>query len=94
MKQYLVLILLFTLLLTTYASANIVSEVVKGVEEKVGSVISKEVDKIEEKIDEFVVEEIRKVKKALIFVYITVILINMVYSTILIFAVKKFLTKK
>jgi len=69
--------------------ANILTDkLLEGVEK----VINKEVQTLEDKIDEFIESETSKIQGKIIRAYILNIVINIIYSTILILAVKRYLT--
>ena len=90
MKYFLIATLLIILITPTSQGNIITDKLLEGVEK----VINKEVTKIEEKIDTFVMQEIQKVKHELMVLYIVMILISMLYSTILIFMARKWLSKE
>ena len=85
MFRYLPILLLTFVLISVImpVSANfVVNEIEK--------ILDNGVEKIEEKIDTFVQEEVQKVKHELMALYIVMIVISMIYSTILIFVVRRF----
>ena len=84
--RYLLILLLTFVLISVImpVSANfVVNEIEK--------ILDNGVEKIEEKIDTFVQEEIKKVKHELMALYVVMIVINMIYSTILVFTVRRYL---
>ena len=94
MKKYMVFTLILSIVITTFASASLVDKVLNGIKDNVSDVIVDEVKKVESKIDEVIMTEIKKIEKRLLRAYIIVILINMAYSTILIFALMHFSKNK
>lgn len=90
MKYFFIATLLIALITPTSQGNIITDKLLEGVEK----LINKEVTKTEEKIDTFVRQEVQKVKHELMVLYIVMILISMVYSTILMFAARKFLSKE
>ena len=80
------------ILLLTFVLISVIMPVSANfVVNEVEKILDSGVEKIEEKIDTFVQEEIKKVKHELMVLYVVMIVINMIYSTILVFAVRRYL---
>lgn len=96
LRNVLILFTLIAILTASLPSTALsfgLGDITKAVEKLLEKSVEKVETQLETKIDEFVMTEVKKVERSLMTLYIIMILINMVYSTFLIFAARHYFKK-